>query len=175
MYCQQCNHSLAQAIDQRCSECGRVFCPTDPGTYREGNSWIPHSRPDRIGKIGWLALCLAQVPMLHVVTLLIFWMLVTPTNGNTMENIPKAETDSLILVMLSHAFGYASFFSLVLSPVAFIISMLLLAVNLYRCFEDPARYHKYRVVLSFIGISLLLAVIGMLILSSLSIHDWFWS
>ncbi|MDG2029987.1 MAG: hypothetical protein P8J45_03165 [Phycisphaerales bacterium] len=48
-------------------------------------------------------------------------------------------------------------------------------MNLYRCFEDPARYHKYWFVLTFIGISLLLAVIGMLLLSSLSIHDWFWS
>jgi hypothetical protein len=53
--------------------------------------------------------------------------------------------------------------------------MILVAVNPIRCFADPCRFRKDKIVITVIGTSMALAVIKIQVLSSLSIDEWFWN
>ena len=73
MYCIHCRHDLRASRSGTCPECGGTFDPADGTTYLAHRSRLGSSRPDRLGRIGWITLAFACMPWVAVAGLALTW------------------------------------------------------------------------------------------------------
>ena len=73
MFCTGCRHNLQGTEVNVCPECGRTFNPDDPASFLKNRSKLSSNPPNRIGRVGWLAVACALAPWISIAAIVVLW------------------------------------------------------------------------------------------------------
>lgn len=161
MYCIRCRHDLRASRSGTCPECGGTFDPADGTTYLAHRSRLGSSRPDRLGRIGWITLALTCMPWVAVAGLALTWGIGWMILGHPPR--PNLDDPKTIEGWLFRFWYPTSFLLIFAMGPAAILTLVLLLVQCGRTVYDTRRW---RACLKLWIVSLTVLVLGWMVFFS---------